>query len=149
MSSCCSISPGRALPCPSCGEIGPVVGVAPVRPHRPDVVDGPWQHCQTAGCPVVYYLDLGIVDADAVVTQVGSKATDRPTPVCFCFAHTADDLVADAAAHGGVSTIKAEIRQAVADGYCACEHLNPSTKCCLADIHRTLNLNAATKTSLR
>lgn len=126
------------MPCPSCAETGPVVGVAPVRPHRPDAVEGAWQHCQTVGCRVVYHLETTTVDTDAAVTQVGSKATDRPTPVCFCFAHTADDLVADADAHDGVSTIKAAIRQAVADGHCACEHLNPSTKCCLADIHRTL-----------
>ncbi|MCC6435081.1 MAG: hypothetical protein R2770_13475 [Acidimicrobiales bacterium] len=86
----------------------------------------------------MYYLDTATVDADAVIAQVGHKATDRPTPVCFCFGHTADDLIADAAAHDGVSTIKAEVKQAVADGHCACEHLNPSTKCCLADIHRTL-----------
>jgi hypothetical protein len=149
MSSCCSISPGPALPCPACGELGPVVGVAPVRPHRPDAVDGAWQYCPRAGCRVVYFLGEATVDAGAVITQVGSKAPDRPTPVCFCFAHTADDLIADAAAHDGVSMFKAEIKQAVADGHCACEHLNPSTKCCLADIHRTLKLDADTKTSLR
>ena len=139
MSSCCSISTGPAGPCPSCGEIGPIVGMAPVRPHRPKAADGAWQHCATPGCAVVYYLDTATVDADAVIAQVGHKATDRPTPVCFCFGHTADDLIADAAAHDGVSTIKAEVKQAVADGHCACEHLNPSTMCCLADIHRTLN----------
>ncbi len=86
----------------------------------------------------MYYLDKATVDTDAMITQVAHKAIGRPTPVCFCFAHTADDIVADAAAHDGASTIKAEIKQAVADGHCACEHLNPSTKCCLADIHRTL-----------
>ena len=149
MNRCCSLPPARTLLCPSCGEVGPVVGSAPVRPHRPDVFDGAWQHCQTVGCRVVYYLEAESIDADEVVARVGSKAADRPTPVCFCFAHTVDDLAADADANGGVSTIKAEIRQAVADGYCACEHLNPSTKCCLADVHRALNLNAATKVGSR
>ncbi len=147
MSSCCSVPAGTPQPCPSCGEVGPIVVVASVRPHRPDAADGAWQHCPTAGCRVVYFLDEVTVDTDAVITQVGDKATDRPVPVCFCFAHTADDLVADAAAHDGVSTIKAAIKQAVAEGHCACEHLNPSTKCCLADIHRTLKATAtATKT---
>ena len=147
MSSSCNLPSGPARPCPSCGEIGPIVGVAPVRPHRPDVADGAWQHCPTAGCRVVYFLDRVAVDIDAVITQVAHKATDRPEPVCFCFAQTAGDLVADIAAHDGVSTIKAAIKQAVAGGHCACEHLNPSTKCCLADIHRTLNATTtATKT---
>lgn len=142
MSSCCSIPTGPALLCPSCGELGPIVGVAPVRPHLPGAADGAWQHCQTPACRVVYYLDETTIDADAVITQVAHKATHRPVPVCFCFAHTADDLIADAAAHRGHSTIKAAIKQAVADGHCACEHLNPSTKCCLADIHRTLRADS-------
>ena len=138
MSSCCSVPAGSPLPCPSCDQIGPIVGVAPVRPHRHDAADGAWQHCPTVGCRVVFYLDVATVDADAVITQVAHKATNRPLPVCFCFAHTTDDLVVDAEAHDGASTIKTAIQQAVADGRCACEHLNPSTKCCLPDIHRTL-----------
>lgn len=142
MSSCCSIPTGSTMPCPSCAQIGAVVGAAPVRPHRPDSIDGAWQHCATPSCPVVYYLDTATVDADSVITQVGHKATDQPMPVCFCFAHTAGDLLADATAHGGASTIKAEIKQAVAEGHCACEHLNPSTKCCLADIQRILSAAA-------
>ncbi len=146
MSSCCSIPAGAAQPCPSCGEIGPIVGVAPVRPHRPAATDGAWQYCPRPGCSVVYHLDETTVDADTVITQVAHKAINRPMPVCFCFAHTADDLVADAVEHGGVSTIKAAITKAVADGYCACEHLNPSTKCCLPDVHRSLKTAAATVT---
>lgn len=139
MSSCCSLPAGPPQPCPSCDEVGPIVGVAPVRPHRLDVADGAWQYCPTAGCRVVYFLDRVTVDIDEVITQVAVKANGRPEPVCFCFAHTADDLVADAEAHNGASTIKEAVKQAVADGHCACEHLNPSTKCCLADIHRALN----------
>jgi len=73
-----------------------------------------------------------------VVTQVGLKATDKPTPVCFCFAHTRAELAENLRARGGVSEVKAEIKAAVADGHCACEHLNPSGKCCLADVHRAL-----------
>lgn len=138
MSSCCTVPAGPSKPCLSCGQVGQIVGVAPVRPHRHDAAAGTWQHCPTPDCPVVYYLDGDIVGRDEVVAQVGHKATDRPTPVCFCFAHTADDLVADTYAHRGVSTIQAMIKHAVADGHCACEHLNPSTKCCLADIHRIL-----------
>lgn len=143
MTSCCSIPGGTPQPCPVCGQVGPIVGAAPVRPHQPQATDGAWQHCSTQGCPVVYYLGEVTVDEDAAIAQVAHKATHRPVPVCFCFAHTADELVADAAANGGTSTIKAAIKQAVADGYCACEHLNPSTKCCLADIHRTLKAAAA------
>ncbi|MGD9749602.1 MAG: hypothetical protein AB7W59_01260 [Acidimicrobiia bacterium] len=143
MSACCAIPAVPLSPCPSCTQVGPIVGVAPVKPHRHNAAGGPWQHCPTPDCPVVYYLDADIVDTDEVVAQVDHKATARRTPVCFCFAHTAGDLIADASAHAGVSTIKAVIRQAVADGQCACEHLNPSRRCCLADIHRILKAATA------
>lgn len=140
MSSCCSTADADAdaRPCPKCGHVGPIVGAAPVRPHLAEVVDGDWQYCANTQCDVVYHLGTHMVDAGSVITQVGLKATDKPTPVCFCFAHTAAALGQDLAEHGGVSEIKAGIKAAVADGICACEHLNPSGSCCLADVHRTL-----------
>lgn len=139
MSSCCSTADAHAQPCPTCGHVGPIVGAAPVRPHLAEAVDGDWQYCANEQCQVIYHWGEHTVDAGSVVTQVGSKATDKTTPVCFCFAHTADALAADVAEHDGVSEIKAEIKAAVAESKCACEHLNPSGKCCLADVHRTLN----------
>lgn len=138
MSSCCSTADADAQPCPKCGHVGPIVGAAPVRPHLAEAVDGDWQYCANTQCQVIYHLAEVTVDADSVITQVGLKATDQPTPVCFCFAHTADALGADLADHDGVSESKAEIKAAVADSQCACKHLNPSGKCCLADVHRTL-----------
>ncbi len=138
MSSCCSTIDTDAQPCPKCGHVGPIVGAAPVRPHLPDAVDGGWQHCANEHCEVVYHLGTTTVIIASVITQVGMKATDKPTPVCFCFAHTADVLGEDLAANNGVSEIKASIKAAVADSQCACEHLNPSGKCCLVDVHRTL-----------
>ena len=138
MSSCCSTTDTDAQPCPRCGHVGPLVGTAPVRPHLPDAVDGEWQHCANEQCEVVYHLGAMTIDTDSVITQVGLKATDKTTPVCFCFAHTADALGEDLAANNGVSEIKASIKAAIADSQCACEHLNPSGKCCLADVHQTL-----------
>ena len=138
MSSCCSTADADAKPCPRCGHVGHVVGAAPVRPHLAEAVDGDWQYCANEQCQVIYHFGEHTVDTDSVVTQVGLKATDKTTPVCFCFAHTADALAADLAEHDGVSEIKDEIKAAVADAQCACEHLNPSGKCCLADVHRTL-----------
>ncbi len=138
MSSCCSTSEADAKPCPTCGHVGPIVGTAPVRPHLPDAVDGDWQHCANEQCEVVFHLGVATVDSGSVSTQVGLKATDKATPVCFCFSHTADALGEDFAANNGVSEINASIKAAVADSKCACEHLNPSAKCCLADVHRTL-----------
>ncbi|MFV2038668.1 MAG: hypothetical protein ACC660_00325 [Acidimicrobiales bacterium] len=108
------------------------------------MTEGDWQHCSTVNCPVVYYLRDDVVTADALRTQVALKGLDKPTPVCFCFSHTPDDLAADLAANDGVSTIKAAIKSAVAEGFCACEHLNPSRKCCLADVHRAIKTITST-----
>jgi hypothetical protein len=123
--------------------VGPVVGVAPVRPHLREAVDGAWQYCANEQCEVVFHLDEQTVTVDAVRTRVGSKAVNKDSPVCFCFAHTAEDLRDDLEAHDGVSAIKSSIKAAVAAGLCACEHLNPSGQCCLAEVHRTLKTMAA------
>ncbi|MBI4884636.1 MAG: hypothetical protein HY826_11360 [Actinobacteria bacterium] len=87
---------------------------------------------------MVFFLDDAVVDGDAVITQVGLKATHKSTPVCFCFAHTVDDIVADLKEHDGRSTIKSAVKAAVANGHCACEHLNPSGLCCLPALHRSV-----------
>ena len=138
MSSCCIPSGAAAQPCPKCGHIGPIVGVAPVRPHVADAGDCDWQHCANRQCEVVYHLNEVTVDGDSVITQVGLKGADKAKPVCFCFGYTAEAIGEDLAEHDGVSRIKLEIKAAVADGLCACEHLNPSGNCCLADVHRTI-----------
>ena len=137
MSSCCT-SDTDSQPCPSCGHIGPIVGAAPVRPHRTEAADGAWQHCANTQCEVVYHLAETTVVAAELIAQVGVKATGKTTPVCFCFAHTTESIAADLEANDGVSTIQLSVKTAVAEGFCACKHLNPSGLCCLPDIHRTL-----------
>jgi len=106
-------------------------------PHRATPVDGDWQFCPNDDCPVVYYLAEDVVDDQGVITRVANKALDKPTPVCFCFAHTADDIAVDLRTNGS-STIQKSIKDAVANGFCACEHLNPSGRCCLPDVHRAV-----------
>ena len=86
----------------------------------------------------MFFLDTDVVDESEVITQVGGKALAQPIPVCFCFAHTNADIRIDVAANDGTSTIKAAVKAAVAEGLCACEHLNPSGDCCLPDVHRAV-----------
>ena len=109
-----------------------------MRPHRHDAMEGSWQYCSETECEAVYYLNDDVVDGSEVITQVGHKAIAKPQPICFCFSHTTDAIAADVAANNGVSTIATAIKTAVANGFCACEHLNPSGNCCLVDIRRTL-----------
>lgn len=143
MAGCCRIDNRLDQPCPGCGRSGVTVGAAPVRAHLPGAAEGPWQHCANPACPVVFHLDGDTVTEDEVTARVGAKALEQPEPVCFCFAHTAPAITADVAEHGGASTIKASIRQAVADGACACEHLNPSGSCCLGAVNRVIKAAAA------
>lgn len=77
------------------------------------------------------------MDENEVITKVGFKASAKSTPVCYCFAHTVDSLARDLEVNG-TSIAKTDIKAAVAEGFCACEHLNPSGTCCLPDIHRVL-----------
>jgi hypothetical protein len=138
MAVCCGAGTAHGEPCPRCAQVGPVVGAAPVRAHRTDAADGPWQYCPTEGCDVVFHLDGSTVTDRGLRTRVGNKAVDAPEPVCFCFGHTRTDLADDLTRHDGASTIKTAIAVAVAGASCACEHLNPQGSCCLAAVHRTL-----------
>jgi hypothetical protein len=97
MSGCCSTDlDTERRPCPHCRETGPLIGHEPVRPHRPDASEGPWQHCATRDCPVVYHLGTDVVIAAELRTQVAQKGVEKPTPVCFCFSHTPDDAITTA-----------------------------------------------------
>ena len=99
---------------------------------------GSWRYCANPVCPVVFFLDSDVVDDREVVARVGDKAHDKPVPVCFCFARTQADISSDVEAHAGTSAIKTAVKAAVADGLCACEHLNPSGECCLPAVHRAV-----------
>ena len=133
-----NIDPTKGQRCPRCRAQGPIVGVAPVRAHRPDATFGGWQYCATSGCRVVFYLGHDAIDEDEVVARVGAKACSKPEPVCYCFAHTVFSLAIDLETNDGMSTITRAIRRATADGLCACEHLNPCQTCCLPEIRRTI-----------
>lgn len=122
--------------CPLSGDPGLVVGAAPVRAHRSTAVAGRWRYCPNRACEIVFFLGDDVVVDREVICQVRGKAPAKPTPVCFCFAHTAEDICIDVATHVGSSIIKAAVKAAVADGVCACEHLNPSGVCCLPAVHR-------------
>jgi hypothetical protein len=63
--------------------------------------------------------------------------------VCFCFSHTAADILAGARADGS-NAIVDSITDACRRGLGRCEQQNPSGKCCLGDV-RALAGTAARK----
>ncbi len=144
MDDCCDTTDAGEATCPCCGGAGRAVGVAPVRAHNATAADGAWSFCSNPTCRVVFFLDEATIDDDDVVAQVGTKATTKPPPICFCFAHTAAEIRDDLAANHGTSTIQRAVKNAVAAGLCACEVLNPSGACCLPHIHRVVRSTSET-----
>ncbi|MBI4278991.1 MAG: hypothetical protein HY660_11085 [Armatimonadetes bacterium] len=57
--------------------------------------------------------------------------------VCYCFGFTARDIIEDSQQHGE-SWIFGEITAKVKAGLCACEIKNPSGRCCLGDVQKTM-----------
>src|SRR5216683_1963517 len=74
---------------------------------------------------------------DDLMVRVGSKETADPIPVCYCFGFTRKDIQREIA-ETGHSTIANRISEEVKAGNCACEVKNPSGKCCLGDVTRTV-----------
>jgi len=55
MNNCCAVDSAEPTPCPQCRTIGPVIEQLPVRPHRVDPTEGPWQFCPNQQFPAIYY----------------------------------------------------------------------------------------------
>ncbi len=149
MSDCCSVNT----------KIGtaPLVMVCPVNGARSKQVDmltvkslvrklplgmpnTQYYFCGASDCDVVYFAS----EADApkfrredLVVRVGAKETTEPIPVCYCFGFTRKDIENEIA-ETGRSTVADRIKTEVNAGNCACEVKNPSGKCCLGDVTRTV-----------
>ena len=102
--------------------------------------DTQYYFCSSPGCDVVYFP----VDAEApsflradLTVRVGAKETEDPLPVCYCFGFSRRDI-GDEIQRTGKSTVAERITAEVEAGRCACEVKNPSGKCCLGDIVRTV-----------
>jgi hypothetical protein len=100
--------------------------------------------CNSADCDVIYFPSNPSAPlfrrADLLV-RVGSKETEDPIPVCYCFGFTRQDIW-DEIRQEGKSTIAEQIKAEVKAGNCACEVKNPSGRCCLGDIARVVQEGA-------
>ncbi len=96
--------------------------------------------CEAPGCDAVYFpLDTRAPTfrRGDLIVRVGSKETADPIPICYCFGFTRKDIQREIA-ETGRSTIPNRIKTEVKAGNCACEVKNPSGKCCLGDVMRTV-----------
>jgi hypothetical protein len=94
-----------------------------------------WQFCRTPTCEVGYYAspDVAPITLDAMRTTPFLKSDEPGRLVCFCFEHTARDIIEDARAHPE-STIKVAITEACRSGADDCERKNPEGRCCLGNV---------------
>jgi hypothetical protein len=147
MSDCCSVNAKTGT--------APLVKVCPVNGARSKQVDiltvkslvrrlplgmpnTQYYFCDSSECEVVYFpLDTQapLFRRGDLMVRVGTKETEEPIPVCYCFGFTRSDIENEVAETGS-SAIAGQIRTEVKAGNCGCEMKNPSGKCCLGDVTR-------------
>lgn len=145
MSECCTVNNAVAPPvmtCPVNGARSKRVDLLTVRslvrtiPLETRLTA--YYFCEAPGCDVVYFpLGSGqpIFRRSDLLVRVGSKETEDPIAVCYCFGFTRQDIW-DEIRQTGHSTVAQRVRAEVQAGNCACEVKNPSGKCCLGAITR-------------
>jgi hypothetical protein len=149
MSDCCSVATksGTApagMACPVNGARSKQVDMRTVKSLVRQLPLGmlktQYYFCEAPGCDAVYFP----LDAQAplfrcgdLTVRVGVKEDADPVPVCYCFGFTGKDIRMEVG-ETGRSTILGRIKAEVKAGNCACEVKNPSGKCCLGDVARTV-----------
>src|SRR5712671_6540015 len=149
MSDCCTVNarPGGApavMACPVNGARSKQVDILTVKSLVRQLPLGmpntQYYFCEAPGCDAVYFP----LDAQAptfrrgdLIVRVGRKETADPIAVCYCFGFTRKDIQREIVKTGR-STILGRIMTEVKVGNCACEMKNPSGKCCLGDVTRTV-----------
>ena len=137
--SCCSSSScestpkeNRTLTCPANGKSYRTLPNHTVRHH----LKTPWQYediisqytfafCDDPNCEVIYFTNQNETFTQADLrTPVGQKSQAPDALICYCFNVTRQ--------HANPDTQAFVVQQTKAK-HCACETLNPSSRCCLKD----------------
>jgi len=102
--------------------------------------DGVYLFDSSPACEIVYFSndeESYFTKADVRV-RVGIKEGEPPIPICYCFGHTLESARTEIQATG-LSTVAARITKEIRAGNCACEVKNPSGRCCLGEVNKTVN----------
>jgi len=97
--------------------------------------------CTAPGCDVVYSPSNRKAPAfyrNDFLVRVGAKESDEEATVCYCLGISRRNIREEVEATGRCSAAE-EIKAEIQAGHCACEANNPSGKCCLGDVIRTVN----------
>jgi len=95
--------------------------------------------CPTRTCDVVYFSNQTkqYFNKPDLQVRVGVKETTPPIPVCYCFDYTRERIFDEIRATGE-STALPFITDKVKTGLCECETKNPSGRCCLGEVKKTI-----------
>ena len=148
MSDCCSVGDGSKAPavmaCPVNGARSKQVDMLTVKSLVRQLPLGmpntQYYFCEAPRCDAVYFpLDTQapLFRREDLVVRVGAKEIEDPLLVCYCFGFTRQDIWNEIRSTGK-STVAKRITAEVEAGRCACEMKNPSGKCCLGDVTRTI-----------
>jgi hypothetical protein len=147
MSDCCAVNAktGTApavMACPVSGarskQVDMLTVSSLVRQLPLGMPSTEYYFCDAADCDVVYFpfdSQAPVFRRADLLVRVGSKETEDPIPVCYCFGFTREDIQKEITETGD-STVANRISAEVKAGTCACEVKNPSGKCCLGDVTR-------------
>jgi hypothetical protein len=144
--NCCNIPvSGDTSICKECGNKGKSVKQITlkslVKEPKYEVIksfDG-FYFCETPNCQVVYFNNEEQVylHKEDIKVRVGIKETENPIPVCYCFRWTSERIF-NQIKQFGYSTAVQEISAKVKAGECVCEIKNPSGRCCLGEVNKTV-----------
>lgn len=147
MSDCCELPAPAAVTddrCQRCGQNGRRVSRETLesllkREARERLTEDPYNFDSQPQCDVVYFSNesRSYFYKSDLTARVGSKETEPPIPLCYCFGHTLG-TVRDEILATGRSSVPKRIAREVQAGNCSCETKNPSGKCCLGDVHRAI-----------
>ena len=139
--SCCVVPQREQRPslCPKSGHEGKPVDWLTVAalsrgqvPARQDF----WL-CYDRECEVVYFGSADAVLTLQDVSVVPGFKNGGDGLVCYCFHHRTSDIARDLSESGSTGVFDS-IKDEVKVGNCACEVRNPSGKCCLGDVQKTI-----------
>lgn len=147
MSQCCSlpkvVAPNSAV-CRVCGQKGKAVQrITPehllLENQAAKLRAAPYFFCPTSTCEVVYFSNetRQYFTKKDVRVRVGIKENQDPIPVCYCFDFSREKIFDEIQATGQ-SAAAAYISEKVRAGECACEIKNPSGRCCLGEVNKTI-----------
>ena len=131
--------------CPRCGARGRSVKPVTIRflvmPGALLELENPsgFNYCGTPACEIAYFRPStgSLILKDQVRVRIGGKETAPPRTLCYCFAHTVEEIEAQVAVTGR-STVPDEIAEKCRQGLDRCEETNPQGACCLGNVRQVM-----------